>query len=31
MDPALFLDDQTKEKVLAEEMKRKYETDREDQ
>jgi hypothetical protein len=28
MDPALFLDDKTKEKALAEEMKKKYDTDR---
>jgi hypothetical protein len=28
MDPALFLDDKTKEKALAEEMKKKYGTDR---
>jgi len=28
MDPMLFLDDKTKEKELAEEMKKKYNTDR---
>jgi hypothetical protein len=28
MDPALFLDDKTKDKVLVEEMKKKYGTDR---
>jgi hypothetical protein len=28
MDPAQFLDDKTKEKALAEEMKNKYDTER---
>jgi hypothetical protein len=28
MDPAQFLEDKTKEKALAEEMKKKYDTER---